>query len=153
MSTKQYILKMRKEINNVISNDKQCIEFKKELASQSKDITDTFKMIQALDEEFEDPKERTEMMMELNITMEDLNKLNKKTQEEYENHVSGLRTFKNFKERYPGLFKMFLAGDVNNEALNHCLDTFTLLENGAISAEQGKEMGWNKYQKSKFDKK
>lgn len=146
MSTKQYILRMRKEINEVIESDPRCQEYSEELEGQSQDITDTFKRIQNLDEDFEDPTERSEMLMTLNQTMEDLNKLNKLTQEDYEKYLG--ERFSEFKDRYPGLFKMFLnSKNIDNDALNHCLDTFTLLERGAISIEQGKEMGWNRFHK------
>ena len=147
MSTKQYILRIRKEINHLIRTDPVCKEFIEELDMQSQDISDTFKKIQSLDEDFDDQQERNEMLMTLNQCMEDLNKLNKLTQEDYENHVG--ERFNEFKERYPGLFKMFLKGDVNNDALNHCLDTFSLLEGGSISFEKGKEMGWNKFHHKK----
>lgn len=151
MSTKQYILHIRKEINKFLGDDHRCKEFREELDEQSQDITDTFNKIQNLDHDFEDPTERSEMLMTLNQTMEDLNKLNKQVQEEFESYVTQSRDFSQFKERYPGLFKMFLKGDINNNALNHCLDTFTLLENGAISYEQGKEIGWNKFHQNKLN--
>lgn len=145
MSIKSYILGIRKELNEKINQDSQCREYIEELDSQSSDISQTFNKIQSLEEDFPDETERGEMMMTLNETMEDLNKLNKLTQEDYEDYICQTEKFKKFKERYPGLFKMFLSGNVNDSALNHCLNTFSLYETGSISIEQGKEMGWRKF--------
>ena len=84
-------------------------------------------------------------MMKLNEAMEELNQFNKIAMEDYEEY--GKTKFSEFAGRYPGLFKMFLTRNVDNDALIHCLDTFTRLEKGEIGEERAKEIGFSKYMK------
>lgn len=147
MATREYVLKMRKKINTWRENDEKARTFYNDLEEQSQEIQNTFKEIQSLESRFRDESERSAELMRLNEAMEELNRFNKLCMEDYEEYAGNVSEFKDFASRYPGLFKMFLTKNIDNEALVHCLDTFTRLERGEIGVERAKEIGFHKYMK------
>lgn len=134
---------MRKEINQFRQEDQRYQELSVEHQEIKDSLQQTFRRIQNLENDFPDEKERNEMLGTLDETMTQLSELIKMSEEEIDNYVS--QKFEQFKSRYPTIFKMFLKGDVDNEALSHVLDTLTLLEQGQITLEQGKEMGYHRF--------
>lgn len=147
MATRDYVLRMRKKINQWRDSDQRAKQFFNDLEEQSQEIQNTFAEIQSLEQRFTDEQERTQELMKLNEAMEELNNYNKVCQEDYEEYAKNQEQFREFAQRYPGLFKMFLTKNVDNAALIHCLDTFTRLERGEIGIERGKEIGFEKYMK------
>lgn len=149
MATRDYVLKMRKKINEWRNNDEKAHKFYTDLEEQSQEIQKTFGEIQSLESRIPDESERAKELMELNEAMEELNRYNKICQEDYEEYAGNVQEFKDFATRYPGLFKMFLTKNIDNNALIHCLDTFTRVERGEIGLELGKEIGFHKYMNKK----
>lgn len=143
MSTKNYILRMRKEVNQFRQHDKRYQELMSEHGEIKDSLQQTFQKIQSLADDFPDEEERKQMLGTLDETMTQLSELIKMNEEEIDNYVS--QKFEQFKSRYPGIFKMFLKGEVDNDALTHVLNTLTLLEQGQITLEQGKEMGYHRF--------
>lgn len=143
MSTKQYMVRKRKEIGNFTKKDKKYQRLKKEYEEYKERAQSTFAQIQSLADDFPDEQERATQLGILDDTMSQLNELLKMSEEEIDLYAGS--KFPEFKRRYPGIFKMFLKGDVDNNAFNHALDTLTLLEQGQISLEQGKQMGYNRF--------
>ena len=143
MSTKQYIIRKRKEVDQFRQNDRQYLDLIADHADLKSRAKDAFEQIQRLAEYFPDEAERRTQLGVLDETMTQLSELIKMNEQETDIYVTG--KFTDFKSRYPGMLKLFLSGDYDNEAFIHALDTVTLLEQGRINLEQGKEMGFHRY--------
>lgn len=146
---KNYILRMKKKIDEMRRNDPKAKQLLDELDEQSSQLSELFAELNCLEELFpDDEKERATMAMTLNENLEDLNQLHKMTKEEYLNHIESMATeLRTFKARYAGLFDKFCMGDIDLDALNHCLDTFELYATDQIDEETAKEMGYYKFHK------
>jgi DNA repair ATPase RecN len=145
-STKTYILKLKKQMDKIQSTDPKCVEALKDIHEQQTQIDDLTTELKHLNELFEDINERTKMLMMINENLEQLRNLNKLTKTDYLHYMSNYNPeIQEFRSRYTGLFEKFAMGDINQDALAHCLDTFTLMEQGEITEEQGKEMGYFKF--------
>lgn len=143
MSLKQYILKKRKEIDQFRKRDRTYIKFIREHQELKDQIQKTFAQIQTLGDEFPDEQERNGQLTILDDSMSQLSELIKINEQETEEHCA--KKFPEFHRRYPGIFKMFISGKVDTAALNHCLDTLTMVERGQITIEQGKEIGYQRF--------
>lgn len=143
MTTKQYMLRKRREIDNFRKKDRKYLELKSEYDELKEKAQSTFAQIQSLADDFPDEEERKNQLGVLDDSMTQLTELLKLQEQEIDVYAGS--KFPEFKQRYPGIFKMFLKGDVDNNAFTHVLDTLTLLEQGQITLEQGKEMGWQRF--------
>jgi hypothetical protein len=143
MSLIQYILKKRKEIDQFRKRDKIYLKFSKEHQDLKDQIQCTFAQIQRLSDDFPDEQERNAQLTILDDSMTQLSELIKMNEQETEEHCA--KKFPEFHRRYPGIFKMFISGNVDTTALNHVLDTLTMVERGQITIEQGKEMGYQRF--------
>jgi hypothetical protein len=142
MSTKQYIIRKRKEIDQFRRSDRQYLELNTEHTELKDRLKDTFAQIQSLATDFPDETERRSQLGVLDETMTQLSELIKMNEQEIDVYVG--TKFSDFKARYPGMLKLFLSGDYDQDAFIHALDTVTLLEQGKINLEQGKEMGFHR---------
>jgi hypothetical protein len=143
MSTKQYILRQRKIVDKFRRDDSKYVEFLTEHTELKDRLKSTFAQIQSLATDFPDQAERTVQLGVLDETMTQLSELIKMNEQETDEYVG--TQFREFKSRYPGMLKLFLSGDYDQTAFIHALDTLTLLEQGKINLEQGKEMGYHRY--------
>jgi len=131
---------MRRSIDQFRRTDRQYREHLDEHAELKSDLQSTFAQIQSLADDFPDEEERKVQLGVLDQAMTQLSELIKLNEEETSEYAGS--KFLEFKTRYPGIFKMFLKGDIDQQAFDHVLDTLTLLEQGQISLEEGKEMGY-----------
>jgi hypothetical protein len=143
MSTKQYIIRKRKEVEQFRKNDRKYLEFLSEHTELKDRLKSTFAQIQSLATDFPDQDERATQLGVLDETMTQLSELIKMNEQETDEYVG--TQFTEFKSRYPGMLKLFLSGDYDHDAFINALDTLTLLEQGKINLEQGKEMGYHRY--------
>jgi len=141
MSTQAYILAKKREIDEFREHDPEASDLFKDLQLQSQEIKDTFAQIRGA-------SEHPEIFSMLNENMEELNKLNKLTKEDYEDVMS--TRFSEFKGRYPSLFEKFINNEMDDEILNHVLNTYTMVEQGHINTRQGRNMGMD-FTTKKFD--
>jgi len=132
MSTKNYILTQKQAIDNFRENDPVANDLFRDLQLQTQEIKETFAKVRAA-------SEHPEIFSALNENMEELNKLNKICKKEYESLMSD--KFADFKNRYPTLFDKFINNDMDDNILNHVLDTYTMVEQGQINSRQGRNMG------------
>ncbi len=150
MSTKQYILRMKKQIDTLRHTDRRCQTYVKELDEQTREIQDSFSQLGCLEEIFPDEQERTEMFAMINENLEKVNQENKKTRQEYQEYMANKNhELKHFHETRGGIFEKFIMDDIDVDALLHCLDTFTLYETNQIDEEQAKTMGFKKFHEEK----
>jgi len=148
MSVKQYILRWKKEIDSYRECDDRARRYLETLEEQSTDIRENVEKMGQLDALFPDDDERAEIFMMMNEEMEELNRVNKELKAEYLEYMK--QAFPEFSGRYLGIFEMFVDGKkVDGRALTHCLDTFTRYENGDISLEQGKTVGYQQFFENK----
>lgn len=143
MSTKQYILRKRKEVDQFRHNDRKYREMLSEHAELKDRLKSTFAQIQSLATDFPNEAERATQLGVLDETMTQLSELIKMNEQETDQYVG--TKFSDFKARYAGMLKMFLTGDYDQAAFIHALDTLTLLEQGKINLEEGKEMGYHRF--------
>ena len=143
MSTKQYIIRQRRDVDQFRANDAKYLEYKADHTELKDNLKSTFAQIQSLAVDFPDETERQAQLGVLDETMTQLTELIKMNEQETDIYVG--TKFREFKARYPGMLKLFLSGDYDNDAFVNALDTLTLLEQGKINLEQGKEMGYRRY--------
>tara|TARA_R100001163_G_C5068192_1_gene208146 strand:+ start:6150 stop:6560 length:411 start_codon:yes stop_codon:yes gene_type:complete len=136
---------MRKEIDKFRMKDKKYHELNDEHSDLKTELQSNFAKIQSLADDFPDEEERKQQLGLLDETMTQLSELIKMNEEEIDLYAGN--KFPEFKRRYPGIFKMFLKGNIDNSAFTHVLDTLTLVEEGQISLETGKEMGYHRFHK------
>jgi hypothetical protein len=137
------MLRKRREINNFRKSDRRYLELQGEYNELKEKAQSTFAQIQSLADDFPDEEERKTQLGILDDSMTQLTELLKLSEQEVDLYAGS--KFPEFKQRYPGIFKMFLKGEVDDKAFTHVLDTLTLLEQGQITLEQGKEMGWRRF--------
>lgn len=143
MTTKAYILNMKKEINTFAKKDVRYIELTAEHKELKSGLRETYAKLEKLGVDFPNEDERNEMFKTLDENMTHLSELIKLNEQETEEYLNS--KFEDFKNRYPTIFKRFLDNDLDGQALTHALDTLTLLERGQITREQGNEMGYTKF--------
>lgn len=143
MTTKAYMLRMKKEINTFGKNDKRYNEFVKEHNEYKEALRETYAKIKNLGEEYPNEEERNSIFATLDENMSHLSELIKLNEQETDEYLDN--KFNEFKNRYPIIFKRFLQNDLDTAALTHALDTLNLLEQGNITREQGNQMGYEKF--------
>jgi len=138
-SVKTYILQIKKQIDQVRKNDARARKYVNDISDYEDQQKELFNQLQCMEELYPDENERAEMIMMINENLEELNKLHKMIQAEYQSYMTNKSpNFQTFKSHYAGLFDDFIMGKLNHEALLHCLDTFTLYHKGELTDEQAK---------------
>lgn len=145
MSTKSYILRNKRLVDTFRQEDEKYLKMKTEHSELRAKINQTFAQIKNLEQDYPEEEERSKVFATLDDTMTQLSELIKMTEQEIDEYC--LEKFPNFKAKYPTIFKLFLEGNVQPRTLNHVLDTLTKVEEGQISLERGKEIGYRRYQK------
>jgi len=143
--SKEYFLGQYQKIKRFKTSDSRYQEYQKEVMDLRSRITENLNKIQGLDETFSDDDERAEMLKTLDDSMNQLIELAKLTEKERDDYM--IKKFSALNEKNPGILKLFIDKDIDPSALNHCLDTYVLMQQGLVNGEQAKEMGWNRFNK------
>lgn len=143
---KTRILQYKKQLDTMRNQDVRLKQFIKEYDDQKVEIQNTLSEFSSLDDLFTDIQERTEMFKMINENMEQLTKNHKETKQKMIEYIATKDTnLGTFSTTMPLLFEKILLGDMDLTVLNHCLDTYSLYEDGRVSLEQAKERGYHKY--------
>lgn len=132
-----------KKVQLFKKNDVKYKEYHDEIENIRDQMKKTFAQIQSLDETIEDEEARSEMLTQLDQNMDQLVELVKLTEEDRDNYA--MQKFSDLKQKNAGLLKLFIEKDLDPNALNHCLNTFVMMQQGLVNQEQAKQMGWTRF--------
>lgn len=140
---KDYYMAQYKKVQLFKKNDVKYKEYHDEIENIRDQMKKTFAQIQSLDETIEDEEARSEMLTQLDQNMDQLVELVKLTEEDRDNYA--MQKFSDLKQKNAGLLKLFIEKDLDPNALNHCLNTFVMMQQGLVNQEQAKQMGWTRF--------
>lgn len=142
-SLKKYYMDQYEKVQQFKKHDRKYKQFHDDIENLRDQMKQTFAQIQSLDQTIENEDDRAEMLGQLDKNMDQLVELAKLYEEDRDNYA--MQKFSDLKQKNAGMLKLFIEKDLNPDALNHCLTTFILMQQGLVGQEQAKQMGWNRF--------
>lgn len=141
--TKSKIIKWVREIDQFKTKNKECSEVFKIIVETGEKIGKIYPKIH--NEEYSSQKEMEELMMQISVLSQEKREAEKKYKEIMDNN------FDEFKTKFSKIYELATSEEgIDQQTLNHVLNTYIQYKNGHLSKDQGTNRGID-YMKVKFN--